>query len=201
MCTTTRQELFWDILNLFQMLRPAADRASPVSSGSTSTGTRTLPEVYYSEGKLVCEEDNTATQYLTSKLVADSIMWRETFRNDSPSPVDTPPPPVCPDTPTVTPVAAVADDVAVSRPADTVDPAVLADMEREARRLAGEVDTIVEGLGAILQSVSALTVDTVETYRDGVCKTCDEVDNNIKAMYQLMAKWEVGNSLVAIIEQ
>ena len=24
--------------------------------------------------------------------------------------------------------------------------------------------------------------------RDGVCKTCDEVDGNIKSMYQLMAK-------------
>ena len=26
--------------------------------------------------------------------------------------------------------------------------------------------------------------------RDGVCKTCDAVDDNIKGMYQLMAKWE-----------
>jgi len=28
-------------------------------------------------------------------------------------------------------------------------------------------------------------VEAVETYRDGVCKTCDEVDGNIKAMYQV----------------
>ena len=27
-------------------------------------------------------------------------------------------------------------------------------------------------------------------FRDGVCKTCDEVDTNIKSMYQLMAKVE-----------
>ena len=33
--------------------------------------------------------------------------------------------------------------------------------------------------------ISALTVDTVETYRDGVCKTCDAVDGNIKSMYQV----------------
>ena len=36
-----------------------------------------------------------------------------------------------------------------------------------------------------LIGISALTVDTVETYRDGVCKTCDAVDGNIKSMYQV----------------
>ena len=60
-----------------------------------------------------------------------------------------------------------------------------------------QVDSLVENLSCTLQSVSALTVDTVETYRDGVCKTCDEVDNNIKAMYQLMAKWEELNKNMA----
>lgn len=30
----------------------------------------------------------------------------------------------------------------------------------------------------------------MDTYKEGVCKTCDEVDANIKAMYQLMAKVE-----------
>ena len=28
-------------------------------------------------------------------------------------------------------------------------------------------------------------METVETYRDGVCKTCDAVDGNIKSMYQV----------------
>ena len=77
------------------------------------------------------------------------------------------------------------------------DPRVIEDLEREARRLATEVDSLVENLSCTLQGVSALTVDTVETYRDGVCKTCDEVDNNIKAMYQLMAKWEELNKNMA----
>ncbi len=36
-----------------------------------------------------------------------------------------------------------------------------------------------------------------ETYRDGVCKTCDEVDSNIKSMYQLMAKVEELNKSMA----
>ena len=81
--------------------------------------------------------------------------------------------------------------------APPLPPQVLAHLEREARRLATEVDSLVEGLAGLLQAVSALTVETVEAYRDGVCKTCDEVDNNIKAMYQLMAKWEELNKNMA----
>ena len=45
--------------------------------------------------------------------------------------------------------------------------------------------------------MSALTVEHVQTYRDGVCKTCDSVDSNIRAMYQLMAKWEELNKNMA----
>ena len=52
-------------------------------------------------------------------------------------------------------------------------------------------------LVGVLQSASALTVETLETYRDGVCKTCDEVDTNIKLMYQLMAKVEELNKSMA----
>ena len=39
-------------------------------------------------------------------------------------------------------------------------------------------------------SYSPSQVETMETYRDGVCKTCDAVDTNIKTMYQVMAKVE-----------
>jgi len=150
-----------------------------------------LPEVYYSDGRLVCGEDSSATQYLTSKLVADSLMWQQTFRNDSPSPGgDDDPNTTSPSA--TTPTLSLNDSMAslaIAKPAD-IDIGVLGDIEREARRLATEVDSLVESLACILQGVSALTVDTVQTYRDGVCKTCDDVDNNIKAMYQLMAKWE-----------
>ena len=52
-------------------------------------------------------------------------------------------------------------------------------------------------LVGVLQSASALTVETLETYRDGVCKTCDEVDTNIKLMYQLMTKVEELNKSMA----
>ncbi|XP_026283404.1 BLOC-1-related complex subunit 6 isoform X1 [Frankliniella occidentalis] len=71
-----------------------------------------------------------------------------------------------------------------------IDPYILNDLENEARRIASSVDTLTESLAGILRSISALTVDCVEIYRDAVCKTCDAVDSNIKAMYQLMAKCE-----------
>ncbi|XP_014226294.1 BLOC-1-related complex subunit 6 [Trichogramma pretiosum] len=67
---------------------------------------------------------------------------------------------------------------------------ILNELENEARKVATSVDSITENLAAILHSASALTVGCLETYRDAVCKTCDSVDFNIKAMYQLMAKTE-----------
>ena len=47
----------------------------------------------------------------------------------------------------------------------TTDAALIEDVERQARRLATDVDNVVENLACILQSISALTVETVETYR------------------------------------
>ncbi|KAJ8878916.1 hypothetical protein PR048_019519 [Dryococelus australis] len=71
-----------------------------------------------------------------------------------------------------------------------IDPGVLNDLEAEVKKVATSVDTLTENLAGILRSVSALTVDCLEIYRDAVCKTCDAVDSNIKSMYQLMAKCE-----------
>ncbi len=110
----------------------------------------------------------TTTDYLTSKLVNDSVKWQQQ-RNDSSSP----PPP----SPT-------------RQQLSSLDPSLLLDLESDAHHLATSVDNLVESLSGVLQSISALTVEAIETYRDGVCKTCDEVDANIKAMYQLMAKVE-----------
>lgn len=63
-------------------------------------------------------------------------------------------------------------------------------LESEANRVAASVDDLTENLTGILRSISALTLDCLETYRNSICKTCDAIDCNIKLMYQLMAKCE-----------
>lgn len=67
---------------------------------------------------------------------------------------------------------------------------LLNDLEFEARNIAASVDSLTETLSGVLHSMSALTVECLEIYRDVVCKTCDSIDANIKSMYQLMAKCE-----------
>jgi len=185
-----------------------------IESGNTETGHPLAGThdtvVYYNEGegRLVSCSPPAATpmaQYLTSKLVADSLMWQQTFRNDSPSPEDPPPQPSTrvpndPDSAARPRPSSLGSDLPTSIPSPrdlVVDPMVLNDIEKEAHRLATDVDSLVESLSCVLQSVSGLTVETVQTYRDGVCKTCDEVDSNIRAMYQLMAKWEELNKNMA----
>ena len=63
-------------------------------------------------------------------------------------------------------------------------------LEVEANKVAASVDDLTENLTGILRSISALTLDCLETYRNCICKTCDTIDSNIKLMYQLMAKCE-----------
>ncbi|KAF0309979.1 BLOC-1-related complex subunit 6 [Amphibalanus amphitrite] len=74
--------------------------------------------------------------------------------------------------------------------------ALLDELERDARRLAAAADGLIESLTGTMYSISSLAVDSMEAYRDAVCKTCDSVDANIKAMYQLMAKTEELNKAV-----
>jgi len=147
-------------------------------------------------GPLLSLDNNTAstTEYLTSKLVEDSLKWqRESKDGVPPSPKDSPaqkrPQQLLP--------MALNDDMKAlslkpsqSKKMQALDPTAIEDIERHARYLAHCVDSMVENLSGVLQSASGSTVQTLETYRDGVCKTCDEVDNNIKSMYQLMAKVE-----------
>ncbi len=139
------------------------------------------------------------TDYLTSKLVQDSLRWQQ----ENSSSRATPPLPTSPlrsprrrqHHPALhAPAPSGQQPASLSPP---LDPTALLDMENDARHLATAVDSLVESLSGVLHSASALTVDAVETYRDGVCKTCDEVDGNIKSMYQLMAKVEELNKSMA----
>ncbi|XP_014209252.1 BLOC-1-related complex subunit 6 [Copidosoma floridanum] len=72
----------------------------------------------------------------------------------------------------------------------TMNQNILNEIENETRRIATSVDSITENLSAILHSASALTVCCLETYKDAVCKTCDQINDNIKSVYQLIAKCE-----------
>lgn len=81
-------------------------------------------------------------------------------------------------------------------PLGPVDPSVLAELEAEARAVAASVDSLLENLSGSMHSISAMTVDCMRLYEKGMCKTCDVADSNIKAMYQLMAKYEeLSNSM------
>uniref|UniRef100_A0A0K2TG87 CG17180like [Acyrthosiphon pisum] n=1 Tax=Lepeophtheirus salmonis TaxID=72036 RepID=A0A0K2TG87_LEPSM len=121
-----------------------------------------------------CTDGNTVktTEYLTTKLVEDSLKYQ--WDNTTPYTPD-----------------------AFLEPSPRLDPEALADMERHSRHLASSVDNLIESLSDVLHHASGLTVNSIEIYRDAVCKTCDEVDGNIKSMYQLMAKAEEINKAMA----
>uniref|UniRef100_A0A131YNE9 BLOC-1-related complex subunit 6 C-terminal helix domain-containing protein n=1 Tax=Rhipicephalus appendiculatus TaxID=34631 RepID=A0A131YNE9_RHIAP len=77
-----------------------------------------------------------------------------------------------------------------------IDPSALADLEEEARTVAASVETLLESLITSMHGISAMTVDCMRLYERGISKTCDMADSNIKAMYQLMAKFEeLSNSI------
>lgn len=77
-----------------------------------------------------------------------------------------------------------------------VDPSALADLEAEARTVAASVETLLESLTTAMHGISSMTVDCMHLYERGISRTCDMADSNIKAMYQLMAKFEeLSNSM------
>lgn len=148
------------------------------------------------------EEMSGATNYLTSKLVEDSIRWQEK-RAAGGGGGDTPNTPSPFASPVRRPAAAGArqgsqaeamgrgrEGARTNRNHPPLDPHCLLELERSAKHLATSVDEMTEQLSTLLHGISSVTVDTMETYRDGVCKTCDSVDTNIKTMYQVMAKVE-----------
>jgi len=152
---------------------------------------------------LICCDNNTisTTEYLTSKLVEDSLKWQNESKAIGtssliPSPRDSPAKKIR------TPQNICDIDIkslsVKEKNLDVLDPTAIDDIEKHARYLAACVDSMVENLSGVLQSASALTVETLEIHRDGALKTCDQADNNIKSMYQLMAKVEELNKSMGI---
>lgn len=146
----------------------------------------------------------SATNCLTSKLVEDSIRWQESHPlgcvTNSPgvSPFASPSRrPLQATSPFRSKATVAAAGNMSSSNSQSLDPHCLLELERSAKHLATSVDEMTEQLSTVLHGISSLTVDTMETYRDGVCKTCDAVDNNIKTMYQVMAKVEELNKSMA----
>ena len=100
------------------------------------------------------------TDYLTSKLVQDSLKWQKDHPHAEGSPSGSP-------------RKVKAQSAAVTSSSSShvrMDPNLIMALENDARHLATSVDNLVENLSGVLQSISAITVETVETYRDGVCK-------------------------------
>lgn len=71
-----------------------------------------------------------------------------------------------------------------------IDANALNDIEIEAQYLAANLDSITENLCNLLHSISAITADNVDTYKNAVNKLTDCMDANIKTMYTVMAKTE-----------
>ncbi|XP_059607853.1 BLOC-1-related complex subunit 6 [Phlebotomus argentipes] len=71
-----------------------------------------------------------------------------------------------------------------------IDSNVLNDVEMEAQYLAASVDNLTENLCNLLHSISSITADNVEVYKNSVSKLTDCMDANIKNMYTIMAKTE-----------
>lgn len=71
-----------------------------------------------------------------------------------------------------------------------IDIDCLNDIEIEAQYLAASVDNLTENLCNLLHSISSITADNVECYKNSVNKLTDCMDGNIKSMYTIMAKTE-----------
>jgi BLOC-1 related complex subunit 6 len=71
-----------------------------------------------------------------------------------------------------------------------LDSNVLSDLEIEANYLAANIDNLTENLANLLHSISSITADNVEVYKNSVTKLTDTIDSNIKSMYSIIAKSE-----------
>ncbi|KAJ8964204.1 hypothetical protein NQ317_016350 [Molorchus minor] len=66
--------------------------------------------------------------------------------------------------------------------------------------MATSVDNLIENLCGILHSISSITADNVDVYKNAVTKMSDAMDLNIKSMYTMMAKAEEVTQSMKIVE-
>lgn len=71
-----------------------------------------------------------------------------------------------------------------------LDSNVLNDLEIEAQYLAANIDNLTENLANLLHSISSITADNVDVYKNSVTKLTETMDSNIKSMYTIIAKSE-----------
>ncbi|XP_023017769.2 BLOC-1 related complex subunit 6 [Leptinotarsa decemlineata] len=81
-----------------------------------------------------------------------------------------------------------------------LDTALINDLECEAHRMATSIDNLIENLSGILHSISSITADNVDVYKNAVAKMSDAMDSNIKSIYTMMAKAEEVTQSMKIIE-
>ncbi|KAJ8913628.1 hypothetical protein NQ315_007345 [Exocentrus adspersus] len=81
-----------------------------------------------------------------------------------------------------------------------IDTALINDLECEAHRMATSLDSLIENLSGILHSISSITADNVDVYKNAVSKMSDSMDSNIKSMYTMMAKAEEVTQSMKIVE-
>lgn len=82
-----------------------------------------------------------------------------------------------------------------------LDSNVLNDLEIEAQYLAANIDNLTENLANLLHSISSITADNVEVYKNSVTKLTDTIDSNIKSMYSIIAKSEEISKSMSKAEQ
>ncbi|XP_070558423.1 dentin sialophosphoprotein-like isoform X1 [Ptychodera flava] len=71
-----------------------------------------------------------------------------------------------------------------------IDPTIISDLEKQATRVADNLDLMLGNLKGTLHNMSAISVGYMQTHRDSVDRMGETVDSCVKSMYSLIAKCE-----------
>ncbi|RWS02076.1 uncharacterized protein B4U79_04244 [Dinothrombium tinctorium] len=76
----------------------------------------------------------------------------------------------------------------------------LNEIEKQTQTISENVQSIADHISKYTHNVTKLTVESITQYEKCLFQTCDEIDANIKLMYQLIAKTEELNATMAPID-